>query len=80
MTRQVSADVAFRVARTSLGRMACDVGDVTDKNHDHTECILDPEAYIADRQLRLLAAVAGGDDDTILARLEDLQGSIDTGG
>lgn len=77
VTRVVSASEAFRIAKATLGRMACVEGNPADKGHDHTECVYDDASYIADLQLRLLAAVAAGDDDVILDRLADLTAAID---
>lgn len=75
--RKVSPDTAYRVARTTLGRMACMHADQDFEGHDHGgECLLDDESYVADLQLRLLAAVATCDDDLILARLGDLTEAV----
>lgn len=76
-TRTVSASEAFRIAKATLGRMACTEGNPADKDHDHTECVYDDASYIADLQLRLLAATATGDDDLILLRLGELTDAID---
>lgn len=76
--RTISPDVAWKAARAALSRLACDYGDLL-AEHDHEECLRDDVAYAADLQLRLLAAIAGGDDDTILARLGELQEALDTG-
>lgn len=75
--RQVSAGEAFRIARAGLGRIACNVMNPADKEHDHTECVVEDAAYAADVQLRLLAALATGDDDVILERLAEAQAAID---
>lgn len=77
MTRTVSGREAFRIARAGLARMACDVMNPADTDHDHLECIVDDAAYAADVQLRLLAALSTGDEDVILERLSEAQAAID---
>jgi hypothetical protein len=78
VTRTIGASTAFQSARSGLGRMACDVMNPADKGHDHTECLRDDLAFVADLQLRLLAAASTGDEDIALDRLSDLMGAIDT--
>lgn len=75
--RQVPQGVAWRIARVSLGRLACEVMDPADEHHDHVDCVRDDESYIADRMLRLLAAAVTGDEDAVLNRLTDLTDAID---
>lgn len=75
--RKVPADTAWRIARNSLGRLACAYADPADESHDHALCLLDDESLIADRMLRLLAAAVAGDEDKVLDRLTELSDSID---
>lgn len=77
VTRTVAGTEFFRIAKATLGRMACASTSPTDGQHDHAECVYDDGSYIADLQLRLLAAVASGDDDLILARLAEAADAID---
>lgn len=79
MPRVVSPEVAWKVARGALIRQSCNYMAPEADDHDHAECVRDDTAYAADRMLRLLAAVIGGDDDTILARLEDFREAIAPG-
>jgi hypothetical protein len=79
VARQVSTDTAWTTARAAFIRQACNHMDPTGEGHDHEECLRDDTAYIADRMLRLLAAVVGNDDDTILSRLDDLRDAIKFG-
>lgn len=76
MPRQVTREVAWTAARAALIRQACNYMDPADEDHDHDECLREDSAYVADRMLRLLAAVIGDDDDTILGRLDDLRDAI----
>lgn len=77
VVRTIAGTVAFTAARAGLARMACDTGNPADGEHDHVECIRDDIALAADLQLRLLAAISGGDDDLILQRLSELTDAID---
>lgn len=72
MSRSVSADTVFRVARTTLGRMACDqaAGAVANHPGHDRECLRDDEAYVADRLLRLISSIAVANDDAILHHLQ----------
>lgn len=78
MMRRVTSTLAFRIARNCLGRMACNFMDPTGDDHNHLECLRDDEAYIADLQLRLLAAAALGDETLALDRLTELMAATDT--
>lgn len=70
--RKVDAATFWRVAKNTLGRMACAYLDPTDPRHNHAECLRDDEAYAADLMLGLLAAAAAGDEDGVLERLSEV--------
>lgn len=78
LTRKVPQGTAWRIARTSLGRLACTYANPADGHHDHdAECLTDDEALVADRMLRLLAAAVAGDEDAVLDHLTSLTERID---
>jgi hypothetical protein len=74
--RHVDASTAWRIARSTLGRMACAYGDPTRDGHDHQVCVRDDESFIADRMLALLNAVCRDDTDMALDGLTELQAII----
>lgn len=71
--RKVKPEVFWRVARSTLARMACEYADPADQSHDHVTCVRDDEAYAADLLLRVAAAAAGQDESVMLDRLSDLR-------
>lgn len=73
MTRPVAAATVWSAVSTSLGRLACVYADPAADGHHHPDCLVDDVAYAADLTLGLVAAVCGGNDDAILARLDTLR-------
>lgn len=73
MTRKIDPLTFWRVARSTLARLACEYADPADRQHDHTVCVRDDASYAADLLLRVAAAAAGGDEGTMLDRLSDLR-------
>lgn len=73
MTRKIKPETFWRVARSTLARMACEYADPADKHHDHAACVRDDESYAADLLLRVAAAAAGDDEAVMLDRLSDLR-------
>lgn len=70
--RKVPPETFWRVARTTLGRMACVYADPARDGHRHDDCLVDDEAYAADLMLGMLGAAAAADEDAVLDRLTDI--------
>lgn len=69
--------MVWRVARTTLGRMACEYGDPLRDGHDHAaDCLHDDEAYAANLLLTMIAPAINGDEDRLLDRMTDLLEAI----
>lgn len=76
--RKIDPALMWRVARTNLGRTACEFMDPTDTGHDHVAiCLRDDAAYAADLLLRVLAPAINGEEDLLLDRVTDLLDAMD---
>lgn len=71
-TRKIDPALVWRVARNTLGRMACEYGDPARDEHDHAICVRDDASYAADLLLRLVEPAVNGDEDAVLDRMSDL--------
>lgn len=79
--RQVPPELMWRVARNTLGRMACAYADPQRDGHDHAElCLRDDEAYAADRMLALLGAAVAADEGLVLDHLTVMLDSMEREG
>lgn len=72
VVRRVDPALVWRVARNTLGRMACEYGDPLLDAHRHEECVRDDESYAAHLLLLLIAPAINGDEDGLLDRMTDL--------
>jgi hypothetical protein len=70
--RRVKPETMWRVARATLGRMACEYGDPLRDSHNHADCLVDDESYAADLILGVCAAVVVGDDSKTLDQVTAL--------
>ena len=78
LRRRITPQVFWRVARNTLGRMACVYADPTADGHDHGECVVDDEAFAAHLLLGLAGALAEGDETTVLDAVTDLLDRLNT--
>ena len=78
VARKVKPEVFWRVARSTLARMACEYADPADEGHNHVTCVRDDESYAADLLLRVAAAAAGQNESRMLDRLADLREATST--
>lgn len=74
--RKVDPSLMWRVARLTLGRMACEYGDPLRDGHNHAECIRDDESYAAHLLLTMIAPAINGDEDGVLDRMSELLEAI----
>lgn len=75
--RKIDPLVAWKVARNTLGRMACEYGDPLRDGHDHAAgCLHDDEAYAANLMVTMIASAINGDEDGLLDRMTDLLEAI----
>lgn len=74
--RTVDPEAFWKFAVNALGRLACEEADPTNGTHDHSVCIIDDVSYAADLMLRVAAAAAHGDDDTLLNATMTLRSAV----